>query len=139
MEDPLRSLPGYALRRASAAMMARLAERMEALGVRTTEATILMLIAANPGISQSMLGRMLDIQRPNMTPLAGRLEERGLIKRTRSDGRSFGLALTQAGAKLEGQVRVAAQAHEDEIWGLIPDAHHAHLLPALHALWDATS
>ncbi len=137
MKDSLRSLPGYALRRASAAMMARLASRLEPLGVRTTEATILMEIAANPGITQSALGRMLDIQRANMTPIAARLEERGLIERTRSDGRSFGLRLTEAGQGLEASVRATVERHEAEISALIPEASREHLLCALQALWDS--
>jgi DNA-binding MarR family transcriptional regulator len=135
MQDPLRFLPGYALRRASSAMMAQLAERLDPLGVRFVEASILMVIEDNPGISQSRLCQLLDIKRANMTPLATRLEERGLIARTRSDGRSFGLALSREGAVLTGKVRAAVTAHEEDLLARVPAAHRAHLLPALHAIW----
>ena len=59
--------------------MAEFASRIVVLGLRTSEATILQIVAENPGISQSALGRMLDIQRANMTPIAARLEARGLV------------------------------------------------------------
>ncbi|MFM5950298.1 MAG: MarR family winged helix-turn-helix transcriptional regulator [Novosphingobium sp.] len=136
MQDPLRHLPGYALRRASAAMMAELAERLAPLGVRQVEASILLVLAANPGISQSALGKLLGIQRANMTPLAARLEQRGLIKRTASDGRSLGLALSQQGATLAARVREQVDLHERVVTERIPPEHRPHLIPALLALWS---
>jgi hypothetical protein len=96
MKDPLSDLVGYALRRASSAMMEDMAKRMGALGLRTSEASVLMLIRANPGITQSDLCRALGIQRANMAPLIARMEARKLVARSRSDGRSFGLAVTEA-------------------------------------------
>ena len=73
MQDPLIDLPGYVLRRASSAMMAALAREMEGLGLRSVEATILQILQQQPGLTQSALGRILDIQRANMTPIAARL------------------------------------------------------------------
>lgn len=134
--DPLRELPGYVLRRASAAMMGQLAARLAPLGLRNVEATILITLSANPGMSQSALGRRLGIQRANMTPLAARLEERGLIVRSASDGRSLGLALSEEGARLAGAVRAAIDAHEQALIERVPAEHRAHLLPALLALWN---
>lgn len=135
MKDPLRNLPGYALRRASAAMMAELAERLAPLGLRQVEATILLVLAANPGVSQSALGKLLGIQRANMTPLAARLEQRGLIERTASDGRSLGLALSPQGAALAKRVQQQVDQHEQSVTERIPPEHRPHLLPALLALW----
>lgn len=135
MDDPLRNLPGYALRRASAAMMAELAERLAPLELRQVEATILVVIGANPGLSQSALGRLLGIQRANMTPLAARLENRGLIGRSASDGRTFGLTLTPDGEALAERVREQIDLHEKAVVARIPPEHRPHLLPALQALW----
>ena len=135
MDDPLYDFPGYALRRASGAMMARLATRFSPLDVSFTEASILMLVAANPDVSQSALCRALDIQRANMTPLAARLEERGLIERRPVNGRSLGLSLTPAGRTLAGKVRAQSEAHEKELIALVPIEHRPHLMPALRALW----
>lgn len=138
MRDPLLQYPGYVLRRASSAAMAEFASRIEALGLRTSEATILQIVAHNPGISQSALGRMLDIQRANMTPIAARLEARGLVRRLPSDGRSLGLNLTEAGHQLAQQARAVIDAFETDLTNRIPEEHRAHFLPALLALWPAS-
>ncbi len=137
MRDPLLKFPGYVLRRASSAMMADFAARLEPLGLKTVEATMLQIIRDNPGISQSALGRMLDIQRANMTPMAARLEARGLVRRTPSDGRSLGLELTESGAELADRARDVVETFEAELTARIPEEHRAHFLPALLALWGA--
>ena len=134
--DPLLSLPGYVLRRASAAMMAELALRLAPLDLRNVEATILLSLAAHPGMSQSALGRKLGIKRANMTPLAARLEARGLIRRRAQDGRTLGLELTEAGTSLASEVSKATNAHEQALMDRIPARHRPHLLPALQALWS---
>jgi DNA-binding MarR family transcriptional regulator len=138
MRDPLLHYPGYVLRRASTAAMAELATRIVVLGLRTTEATILQIVAENPGISQSALGRMLDIQRANMTPIAARLEARGLMRRLPSDGRSLGLELTPEGQQLAEKTQAVVDAFETELTNRIPPEHRDHLMPALLALWPST-
>lgn len=110
---------------------------MDRIGLRTVEATILQIIAKNPGISQSALGRMLDIQRANMTPIAARLEARGWVRRLPSDGRSLGLVLTEEGQSKAQAAREVVDAFEIEVTAHIPEEHRAHLLPALLSLWEA--
>ena len=134
--DPLKHLPGYALRRASAATMAELARSLAPLDIRFGEAALLMQVDANPGITQSEVGRVLDIQRANMVPLTARLHARALIERVPVDGRSQGLTLTPAGTALCGQVTAVIAAHETALLARVPERHRAHLLPALAALWS---
>ncbi len=136
MKDSLATLPGYALRRASAAMMAEFNQRLVPLGFRFTEASVLMAIADNPGITQSDIGRALDIQRANMAPLVGRLEDRGLVARARVDGRSHGLTLTSAGVQAINGVRAAVDAHETSLMARVPVQARAVFLDALNALWQ---
>jgi DNA-binding MarR family transcriptional regulator len=127
-------LPGYALRRAAAAISSKISEHFAEAGLRMAEASILMLIAANPGISSAQLGRTLGIQRANMTPLIARLEALGWIERTARDGRSHGLALSEAGkTKAQDASRISAH-HEGALLDRIPEEHRAHFLPALQAL-----
>jgi DNA-binding MarR family transcriptional regulator len=135
MNDPLKLLPGYALRRASAAMFADLAERLAPLDLRPTEVSVMKLIAANTGINQSALCQSLAMKRANMVPLTAKLEARGIISRTQTDGRSQGLALTAAGEALRLDAERAISAHETMLLARIPEAHRAHFLPALSALW----
>lgn len=135
MDDPLLMLPGYSLRRAANAMMAELGEKLASLDLRQAEATALMMIAANPGITASRLGRAIDIQRANMVPLLNRLEEAGLIERTPIDGKSQGLSLTPPGERRHAQTLATIEAFEASLLARVPAEHRDHLLPALNALW----
>lgn len=136
MDDPISHLPGYALRRASNAMMAAFAQALEPTGLRASEATALILIKANPGIAQSRLCAALDIQSANMTPMLTRLEQRGLVERKPVNGRTNGLYLTDKGASVANQVHAIIDAHEAALVARIPEEHRAHILPALQALRD---
>lgn len=135
MKDPLTSLPGYSLRRAANATAAELAARLAPLDLRQSDVSLLMLIEANPGATASALGRQLDIQRANMVPLLKRLEDAGLIERAPIDGKSQGLALTQAGRAKLAEGRKAIERFEAELIERVPPEHRAHLLPALDAIW----
>ena len=133
--DPLENYPGYALRRASAATMARLARRFAALDLRAAEASVLMVIDANPNITQSEIGRMLDIASANMAPLVSRLADRDLIERQPVDGRSHGLALTNMGRGVTVKVKKAVATHEEELLSKIPAAQRKSFIAALRTLW----
>ena len=135
MNDPLTSFPGYSLRRAANATAAELAARLAPLDLRQSDASLLMLIEANPGATASALGRQLDIQRANMVPLLKRLEEAGLIDRAPIDGKSQGLALTAAGCAKLDEGRKVIEQFERDLLKRVPAEHRAHLLPALEALW----
>ena len=135
MRDPLPSLPGYALRRAAHATAAELTSRLAESGLRQSDASVLILVAENPGVTASAIGRALDIQRANMVPLLNRLEDAGLIDRVPIDGKSRGLALTPLGHERLAKARAIIEAFEAELIARVPAEHRPHLLPALEALW----
>jgi len=135
MIDTLKDLPGYALRRASTAMLADLNIRLEPLGVRHVEASVLLVIAGNPGVTQSKLGEVLGIQRANMTPLIARLEERGWLARTPIDGRSHGLILSAAGRDARAAISAVVASHELALINRIAPEHRSGFKAALDALW----
>ncbi|MFM9851199.1 MAG: MarR family winged helix-turn-helix transcriptional regulator [Sphingomonadaceae bacterium] len=135
MDDVLASLPGYALRRASTAMQLEFAALLAPLGLRPSDASILVLIDANPGMSPGAIGQALGIQRANMVPLVARLETSGYLTRVEVDGRSFGLNLSHAGEHICRQVKDAMAEHQRLIFERIPPQHRDHLIPALKALW----
>jgi DNA-binding MarR family transcriptional regulator len=135
--DPLKNLPGYALRRASLSVMGELARRLAKMDLRPTEASVLVVIEANPGITQSEVGQLLEIARANMTPLAARLLHRDLIVRARVDGRSHGIRLSAAGRQLTRNARQAMTENEAALMDRIPRADQAAFLHALQALWTA--
>ncbi len=135
MKDPLLNLPGYVLRRASAAALAALNERLAPLELRHADVALLMLIEASPGLTQSRAGRILDIQRANMVPFVGRLEGRGIIERRQVDGRSQALDLTGSGRMLLAKARRVVAAHEAALLKRVPKKLRPSVLPVLTALW----
>ena len=135
--DPFEHLPGYLLRRVSAASMERLSGRLRKLGLRPSEATVLCVVRANPNITQSDLGRMLNIARANMAPLAGRLARIGLLERRPVDGRSHGLALTAKGQAMTLRIVRAIEQHESELAARIPAGQLAAFVSCLRALRDS--
>ena len=134
IKDPVNDLPGYALRRVSAALMSRLAARLARLELRPAEATVLLVIAANPGVTQSEIGRLLGIVSANMAPLAARLAERDLIVREAVDGRSQGLTLSETGRRVAQRARSIMEDLEADLLARIPKAERAAFMRVLHAL-----
>jgi DNA-binding MarR family transcriptional regulator len=134
--DPLRDLPGYALRRASSAAMQKLARALTPLDLRPSDASVLLVIEANPNITQSEIGRMLDIAGANMAPLVSRLEKRELVERQPVDGRSHGLELTAAGRVLCVRAKKLMKSNEDDLLAKIPPAQRAAFVSILQSLWD---
>ena len=57
LDDPLEGLLGYQLRRASHAMLDDLATVLNEFSIRPTTASVVLLVAANPGITQSRIGQ----------------------------------------------------------------------------------
>ncbi|WDF72201.1 MarR family winged helix-turn-helix transcriptional regulator [Novosphingobium sp. KACC 22771] len=137
MNDPLANLPGYVLRRASSAALAGLNRRLSALSLRHVDASLLMLLNGQPGITQSEAGRVLDIQRANMVPIVGRLEARGLIDRQRVDGRSQGLYLSAEGEALHTQVMGVIDGYEQTLMEGVPAPLRKQAMAVLHAFWQS--
>ena len=135
MKDPLIKLAGYVLRRASAAALTELNERLAPLQLRHAEVAMLMLTQSSPGLTQSHAARILDIQRANMAPFVARLEARGLIQRRQVDGRTQALDLTRHGRVVLGRARRVVAAHEAALMERVPDKLKPMVLPVLTALW----
>jgi len=133
-DDPLAALPGYLLRRAANAMMAELATRLTAVDLRISEATVLLLLGGREDLTSADIGKALDIQRANMVPLLARLETAGLIRREPINRKSQAILLTEAGQDRLARVREVTDRFERDLLDRVPDAHRAHLVPALRAL-----
>ena len=129
------TLLGYQIRRLSLVVMADLAEGLAPLGLRPAEASVLIAIEANAGMTQSELGRMLGIKRANMAPLIAGLESRAAVSRDAVDGRSQALRLTAEGKALHAQALAATRAHEQRCFGTLADADHVSLCRDLNQLW----
>src|SRR5262245_10727298 len=113
--DPLEAMLGYELRRASAAVMNTVAAALEPLDLRWSEASMLMMLGANPGCTQSEVARTLRVQAANLVPIINRLELLGALKRTPKARRAIALVLTKQGDTLLKQVKQIMAQHEERL------------------------
>ena len=98
--------------------------------------TALVILAGNPGISQSALGEVLGTARSGAMMLADWLEERGLAERRHKpeDGRSWGLFLTQKGESILPKLKRSVRAHDRRLSGRLEPAERRELLRLLEKL-----
>jgi len=105
--DVLDDLLGYSLRRAQVAMFMAFHEATRGVGITPPRFTALVMIGANPGLSQTALGNVLGIARSGAMLLANWFEAQGLVERRHrpDDGRAWGLYLTPGGEALVQRVK----------------------------------
>jgi DNA-binding MarR family transcriptional regulator len=108
---------GYLLRRAQMAVFSDFYRTFSALGISPAQYSILVVIARNPGRSQSEVADALGIQKTNFVGVIKNLEKRALVLRTAmpTDRRSFALTLSPAGVSQLAVLNSEAEAHEERI------------------------
>lgn len=124
---------GYHLRLAHARVFQDFARSMAAFKLSPGQLGMLLLVAANPGLSQSALGVALGIDRSTVVPLVDRLEARGLVRRDARPGdrRSHALALGRQGAALLERLTPALDRHEARITARLSGAERRRLIALL--------
>lgn len=129
----LSSLIGYQLRRAQVAVFQHFGEAFAALELTPGQLGALLLIHANPGLSQSALGGALGVDRSTVVPLIDGLEARGLVIRAPSphDRRSHALRLSPAGSQLLTKAEARVREHEAAIAHRLSDAERRTLVELL--------
>jgi DNA-binding MarR family transcriptional regulator len=132
----LDELVGYGLRRAQLAVFADFVEALADLDLRPGPFSVLVVVDANPGLSQAAVGDALGIQRANFVPLAADLERRGLLARAPSvtDRRQNALRLTPEGRRLLRRAWAAVNAHEQRVAGRLGHDGRQQLLALLGAV-----
>ena len=113
----LSSLLGYNLRRAQVAVFQNFTELVGASELTPGQFGVLVVIDANPGLSQTQLGNALGIDRSTVVAVIDRLESRGLVAHQPSphDRRSHALHLSDSGHATLRRVTDRVRAHEREI------------------------
>ena len=124
---------GYHLRRAQVAAFQNFAEYVGASDLTPGQFGVLVVIDANPGLSQTRLGSALGIDRSTVVAVIDRLEARGLVVRRPSphDRRSHALHLSESGNAALKRVTERVRAHEKIIAGDLSDAEVATLVSLL--------
>jgi DNA-binding MarR family transcriptional regulator len=96
---------------------------------------ILLLIDANPGVTQSRLAHAVGLDRSTMVGLVDNLEERRLIERRRGeDRRTNGLWLTRPGRSLLGRLKKRIELHERRVAARLSLAERVQLIALLEKL-----
>lgn len=109
----LPDLLGYQLRLAQLAVFRDFSETAGDLGVSPGRFGMLVLIEANPGITQSRLARAVGLDRSTLVAVLDQLEDRALLERRQGDDRrTNGLWLTKDGKALLAKMRRRVTAHE---------------------------
>jgi len=139
LANPLEDLLGYQLRRASQAMLDDLVSALDAFSLRPTSVSVLLLVASNPGITQSRIGQILAVERANMVPMTAMLTKQGFITRSRADGRSHGLHLTAEGKSAVGKIRKRIAHHEEKFWRNTKIAEREATLAFLKSIWKEST
>jgi len=117
--------PGHLIRRAQQISISIFAEHCRTHGATSIQYSILYTVERNPGIDQISLANLVALDRSNTGEVVGRLEEKGLLRRSSgaTDRRTKRLYLTRSGAALvkamtpdveKAQESILAPLSEDE-------------------------
>src|SRR6478752_4726384 len=108
---------GYFIRRLQVCVFQDFIRMLAPVDIRPAQYSVLVVIAANPGLSQSDLADRLGIERARLVRVLDKLERRGLTQRLASptDRRSHALRLTREGQKLLKRATMLAAAHEAKL------------------------
>jgi len=96
---------------------------------------ILLLIDANPGVTQSRLAHAVGIDRSTMVGVLHALQAKELIERRRGeDRRTNGLWLTRPGRSVVASLKQRIRVHERRVASRLSAADRDHLLALLEKL-----
>jgi len=134
--DILPDAIGYALRRAQLAVYADFIASLEDLDLRPSQFGVLVVIDANPGLSQRDVCELLSLKQANLVTMLHELADRDLTERRESarDQRSRALHLTAKGQELLQRARLAWKKHEDRIIRRLGPENREQLLGLLRRL-----
>jgi DNA-binding MarR family transcriptional regulator len=129
----LSGLIGYRLRLAQQAVFRDFARSVP--GLSPGRLGILLLVEANPGVTQSTLAAAVGLDRSTLVGVLHALERRRLLERRRGeDRRTNGLWITRGGTATLARVKREVRSHERRIAARLSAAERAQLLSLLEKL-----
>ena len=105
---------GFHIRLAHASVYRHFTETFVDLDLTQKQVSVLWLVDDHPGISQIEVGKRLRMDRATTMTIVNRLQERGFLRRERSesDGRKQALFLTDDGREALGHAKSCIAEHE---------------------------
>lgn len=124
---------GYFVRRFQVWIFQDFMRTLKGARIRPAQYSVLVLISANPGLSQSDLADALGIERARMVRLLDELERRSLTTRVPStrDRRSHALFLTPDGRKNLERIEALVADHESHVVERLGSARRTSLIKML--------
>lgn len=132
----LPSLMGFNLRCAQLTMFQHFSTTVGKEGISAPQFGALLLIEANPDISQSAVAEALRFDRSTLVQIIDRLEDRGLVVRhvSPTDRRSHALRLTDMGKTELATLKGLAVEHETCVAAALSKAERIQLIALLAKL-----
>ena len=129
----LPSLIGFNLRWAQVAVFNDFNHKIGELVISPPQFGTLILIEANPGISQSAIASTLRFDRSTLVQIIDRLEDRGFVVRklAANDRRSHALHLTPLGQTTLAKLKTIVWAHEEHMSRSLSDEERQTLIKFL--------
>jgi DNA-binding MarR family transcriptional regulator len=108
---------GYFARRVQVWIFQDFIRRLATIDISPAQFSVLVVISANPGLSQSELAATLGIERARLVRLLHRLEQRSFTQRLPSsvDGRRHALRLTREGQRVLARAKTLSDQHEAKL------------------------
>ena len=127
---------GYALRRAQVAAFDAFHRATAGARITPPRYTALVILHANPGITQTTLGDVLGTARSGAMLLTDWLEGRGLAERRHrsDDGRAWGLYLTASGERVLDSLRRRVRTQDQRLADRLSRSEQRKLLRMLEKL-----
>jgi len=127
---------GYVLRRAQLAGFEAFHQATAGVDITPARYTALVIVGANPGLSQSALGAALGTARSGAMTLTDWMEKRGWVERRNrpEDGRSWGLYLTRRGDERLRELNLRVRANDARFSGRLTAQELATLRSLLEKL-----
>lgn len=132
----LPNLIGFNLRCAQLTLFQHFSNSVGREGISAPQFGALLLIEANPDISQSAVAEALRFDRSTLVQIIDRLEGRGLVVRNVSptDRRSHALRLTDEGVSELEMLKDLALQHEADVTAELSEAEQTQLISLLAKL-----
>ena len=111
----LPSLIGYQLRLAQKAIFEDFAASVSGTGISPGLFGVLIIIEANPGLTQQALADAMHLDRSTMVNTLDKLSDRDLVERRAADKRSNGLYLTETGNRMLRGLKRRVARHEQRV------------------------
>lgn len=137
----LNELIGYRLRRAQLVFFNNFAVACNDLGISPGLFGVLVIVARNPGLTQTAIAQALGNDRSAMVAAVDKLEKMDLVERrpSQKDRRSYALYLTEHGESYYQVIEARVQQHEADFYGLLKEGEKEWLIDILSRLTESRS